>query len=791
MPHFDILQNPFIVLDVKPSASRESIYEAFQRAAVEGKAAEADLRSAREALSKPKSRLQAELSFLLDAPEDIAQDIILHLKSSGIDGQTRNAVVSLPPLSRLNLLVHIATKTGSDTMVLLHSVTTLSEIDDAAILLRLATLRQAAKVSFNEELVKAALHSHLENQARRLIVGYPDPRAAAEDVTSCTDKLLQQPLTSQIEALSTFLSGYRHYVEPELLRLQQEIEQAAIKLSDTPSDMKVLEILLLSLQSWRVLARPLLSLETFRGLDERVARTLYGFLRNKVIEIANEKSRHDIAFTVAQALSETFGELFCAKDQLNGDLKTLNDHVRISPLAAYASSIDDAKLIELSEELKRSGFCRDAEGVAGELFSVFDRAICPSFGPQENDAPWQILRSIALRLNNTLSEPHAAKVLIEYVINLSNVVRPPDVVYKLIEEDYNTLNRTILNEQLANALKTKRLNRATLNEQLANALKNKQLSKALDLISQLMPLIETESERRTLSAIKEQVQRKQNSIKITRAAAAVLAGFVLFSIVSEKLSKKSSSQISYQPSYSQELAEDEPEPSAEPRTFSRANIRYCEFQGERLEEIRGLRFVGLIITEFNSAVDDWNSRCARYRYRSSDRESVVSQLPQERERLQQEAREMAAALGANRASNSQTNAHPSDYDAELAALITPDKEIASTSPPQKDLLKSPRSGQADEDDFAGALRAAREQDLAEGSHPQTFQRVTRSPLFRQLRGIHAVFRQKDIDDVFAHSFEKARATYRARIPRSQLIRQGEMETLAWPAATTLASLSQR
>jgi len=79
MSHFDILLNPFVVLGVDPNASQEKIYEAFQHAAVEGKAAEADLRSAREALLKPKSRAQAELSFLLDAPEDIAQDIILRV----------------------------------------------------------------------------------------------------------------------------------------------------------------------------------------------------------------------------------------------------------------------------------------------------------------------------------------------------------------------------------------------------------------------------------------------------------------------------------------------------------------------------------------------------------------------------------------------------------------------------------------------------------------------------------------------------------------------------------------
>jgi hypothetical protein len=63
---FDLLENPFSVLGIEPSASLEKITDAFDDALADGTAPESDLAAAREALVSPRRRTAAELSFLLD-----------------------------------------------------------------------------------------------------------------------------------------------------------------------------------------------------------------------------------------------------------------------------------------------------------------------------------------------------------------------------------------------------------------------------------------------------------------------------------------------------------------------------------------------------------------------------------------------------------------------------------------------------------------------------------------------------------------------------------------------------
>ena len=56
---------------------------------------------------------------------------------------------------------------------------------------------------------------------------------------------------------------------------------------------------------------------------------------------------------------------------------------------------------------------------------------------------------------------------------------------------------------------------------------------------------------------------------------------------------------------------EETKPSFGQTEFSRANIRYCLFQQERLQALRGLSKDQAAIDEFNGAADNWNLYCSR------------------------------------------------------------------------------------------------------------------------------------------------------------------------------------
>jgi peptidoglycan hydrolase-like protein with peptidoglycan-binding domain len=71
--------------------------------------------------------------------------------------------------------------------------------------------------------------------------------------------------------------------------------------------------------------------------------------------------------------------------------------------------------------------------------------------------------------------------------------------------------------------------------------------------------------------------------------------------------------------------------------FTRANLRYCSFQQIRLEAL-GPITEGADLVVFNALVDDWNARCAKYRYRAEDKEAVDAEAGKRRALLEVEGR---------------------------------------------------------------------------------------------------------------------------------------------------------
>jgi len=85
-------------------------------------------------------------------------------------------------------------------------------------------------------------------------------------------------------------------------------------------------------------------------------------------------------------------------------------------------------------------------------------------------------------------------------------------------------------------------------------------------------------------------------------------------------------------------------PVATNQTLSRAEIRYCIAEEIRLQGAQGAidRRKGDDIRRFNAMVDDYNSRCSSFRYRSGTLESARRDVEPNRDRLRQDG---AARLG--------------------------------------------------------------------------------------------------------------------------------------------------
>src|SRR6187401_501507 len=115
---FNILQNPFVLLGIEPTASNQDVVDALDDALSAGRASEADLVAARQALLIPKRRLEAELSTLIDASADESRLISKQLRRGSHDAELRKLTPRLAPISRLNLVTHIAANARADAALL-------------------------------------------------------------------------------------------------------------------------------------------------------------------------------------------------------------------------------------------------------------------------------------------------------------------------------------------------------------------------------------------------------------------------------------------------------------------------------------------------------------------------------------------------------------------------------------------------------------------------------------------------------------------------------------------------
>ena len=156
--------------------------------------------------------------------------------------------------------------------------------------------------------------------------------------------------------------------------------------------------------------------------------------------------------------------------------------------------------------------------------------------------------------------------------------------------------------------------------------------------------------------MKSGLERKQTAGKakwlIYGGIAAVIGLVVIFDNLDEPTSRTSyQPTTTYQPSASRptttrpssaSFAESRP-PAGQGRILDRSQVRYCVFQGERLEAIRLMTTTNDQIDKFNSMIDDFNSRCSDYQYRSGVLSSVRREASSRSAEFDADARRIVAS----------------------------------------------------------------------------------------------------------------------------------------------------
>ena len=301
-------------------------------------------------------------------------------------------------------------------------------------------------------------------------------------------------------------------------------------------------------------------------------------------------------------------------------------------------------------ELLKAGFGPGAVGSVKSIFDKFVTAVDSTAKLSFSDAPWRLVRSIAISLNNDSSSPQAADRILQGLLDHATHRPPTPETLAMLRED----QRAVRKNQVENDL--------TKNLQAQKWRKTEQLAE------RLLGLETDEENLKAVRTIRDAADAKRRAnTRVQWFWGIVIVGGGIWAILANGGSTTTqTSQYRPPPSFSntqtwpqattpsqttfpppqrsESLDAGETMPAAGTGlALTRANIRYCAFQRVRIEAARPLVQAGVQGQRFSAAVDDYNSRCSDYRYRQNDKDAVDAELLGKRYALESEGRALAAS----------------------------------------------------------------------------------------------------------------------------------------------------
>ncbi len=322
---------------------------------------------------------------------------------------------------------------------------------------------------------------------------------------------------------------------------------------------------------------------------------------------------------ISRALLETFPELPSVAKQLSEDvdvLETLADEARsvelMEPLVGTVGVIH-AKIAAFDDDVVMSGFGPMAHGLSKNLYDIFEDVAAKSAGTEFADMPWMVVRGLAIDLNNKHDALEGACAILEGLVTHQGTT-PSTAVAQRLNNDRRTLRRNLKWEEL------KRV--------------SGDVRKGVALIPGLLDDAD-EDERAILHQIKTALEKKRAATVRKRVlwglAAAAFIGFLIYSV------NKKPSYSTLTPS--SEYEEQKPSPGTD-RLLNRSEVRYCIFQGERLDILRELITNNAEVDQFNILISDINSRCSSSRYRQDVLRAIETELSGRQSQFKHDAQQI-------------------------------------------------------------------------------------------------------------------------------------------------------
>lgn len=612
---FDLFLNAFSVLKASFTSNHAEISDLVEDAEFDELHSQEIIQRSRQALLSPIDRLDQELSWLPELSNTQINEIGSLLKAGRIT-DLREAIAFLPDLSKANVLAHLCGTNSADETLLQDLLRAWDDVDQLILLQFLNTQRQAAGFPQVERSQLSASINALEStHARSAALHVWRLGEPGKVMESLVEAELKKGRASRI--LADFVREYDILSEPHLARIGEAIDQQ-IELARQPScqlEAVTSEIAEL-LRQWDDVNQPVQVFEQFQGHEEGRSKQIYEKLRSLCLELANERDEFRHAKRLSEALLHTFPELESVAEVLKGDVEALENldeqqkqFAILEPLVA-ACEAAKSQVPKLKSALQKSGFAPAHRGAVKDIFVAFDAA---AKAPGAGDAAFLVVRDLALFVNNDRNDPETAFRLIDGLIAYHGAKPSQDVRNKLVEE------RSVLHRNW----KMPELDRRSGHLGGMAAVVNEMLKYA------------TGNDRTELMQLKSRIEGKQAGKKVKWLIYGGIAAVIGFFVIADELDRPTS-RTSYQPTTTYQpstqrqtttspsattTAETRP-PVGQGLALNREQVRYCVFQGERLEAMRSMTTTNYQISQFNALIDDYNSRCSNYRYTSGVLSSV-------------------------------------------------------------------------------------------------------------------------------------------------------------------------
>ena len=629
---YDLNDNPFAVLDVTPRTTRQEIHDAVEEATLDadGVQAERKIDLSRQALIAPNERLRAELTYLLEMRPAEARSAL----RSTSEREWLEVANSTIGVARTNALVQsvVASCSFDDGFkAFRYMFEAWDEVDDSEVTARINESRLLAGIAeATLRDVRRGLSELRKNQAKRTVQHlYADsrfPRLLSGLILETlipAGKVGEKFPAAVLAAYSTKIGGVLASAgDRAVAELQKFVADAT---TEAFGNFKQ------ELEQWDELAQPIQLVSEAKGVDDAHSKELYVRVRQSALNLANDKDRHHDALKVTNLAAEIFAELPWSVEAIQKDTEDLNNIIlnkgRERILEPLASALNKARndLSKLSRQLLMHGFTENSPEPVGEIWRGYVGILDPDVELEVRDLGAGMMRSLSIELFNDRSDALQAKMLNSQLLADRDWFSP-EVRKRLVEDE----------DQLAINLHFQHLNEATANEDWLRA---KQICGELIEIS---PASEIAQLRQLERGLDEKLRSRTRGRVIGGGIAAVVLGAIVLNA-----NESSTYEADYNYSSDAALADTVEIPANEmamewdtpavgdvaesltetaeiaPSAYSYGalslpQIRYCVRQSERLDLARSLAGDLVQQSRFNSAIDDYNSRCGSFSYDEAD-----------------------------------------------------------------------------------------------------------------------------------------------------------------------------